>query len=641
MVPPPPKPATVEKDPKAEPDMALEQPPTAEADIYIGRAKGRKIHTIMTTRKGGIKNQALVRYTPMRVPAREMPGYSDLIQLFASQGRQLPSEIVRIDQETETLVDNLGEPLRSISSSHLYLNPINATVIAYDVVNTTGGQAQRFLGHLTRTGITVEVFRGGEYADRHELPFQNRDTFIPIEMEFIHAWYENNPEAARKREIAKFSLFIPEVMGFVKLEAKPLDHQVIPIKDANFDCARYEVNTFSTQTEGLMARQEMWFSKAPQSKGLLMKRQDFDAMLDISDAPVTERSSSPDLGGLRQLVVRPPEVPEKNIPYALEKELIYTVHVKEKEMGKCRVTFSANPKDQLALLGAKYCASARVDFNGRDAERHENAITFFDSNWRPIRYEAKGEESADVKAQYTILTKAFGGRIDIQLRREVAPPVVVAPVILKGKPDVPVPLAPVTDAWKDPLKRVPISDEEAASQEVVQTAPRLSQSDLSRRLSTGTFLFDFNRVEQLAVLAHRMPIPPAVKETPTEPGAAAPPVPSAFQKVAMYFVRQNRSGVLLFEVRPEAKPKMTPRQKLRMTQTEKDEPQLYIARTESALLPCSMLLTPDGRMLELTLRMGSSEIIYTMDDPIMRARAERAKKKKQQEGPQIIRPPWW
>jgi hypothetical protein len=33
--------------------------------------------------------------------------------------------------------------------------------------------------------------------------------------------------------------------------------------------------------------------------------------------------------------------------------------------------------------------------------------------------------------------------------------------------------------------------------------------------------------------------------------------------------------------------------------------------------------------------------VYALDDPIMRRRAERAKKQKLQEGPQIIRPPWW
>jgi hypothetical protein len=150
-------------------------------------------------------------------------------------------------------------------------------------------------------------------------------------------------------------------------------------------------------------------------------------------------------------------------------------------------------------------------------------------------------------------------------------------------------------------------------------------------------LYDFNRVEHLAAFAHRLPIPtipPDMREDD--------PAPLAFQKVAIFAVRQNRAGVIQFEVKPEPRPRMTERQKKRWAaQKSPSDPQLYVATCSSPILPCRLLLTAEGRLLEMTLQFGSNEVTYTLDDPIMQRRAELAKKQELQVGPILIRPPWY
>jgi hypothetical protein len=58
-------------------------------------------------------------------------------------------------------------------------------------------------------------------------------------------------------------------------------------------------------------------------------------------------------------------------------------------------------------------------------------------------------------------------------------------------------------------------------------------------------------------------------------------------------------------------------------------------------MPSRSLLAPDGRLLQFRSQYGSQEIVYTLDDPIMRRRAERARHRPVQEGPVLIRPPWY
>ncbi|HEY3324664.1 MAG TPA: hypothetical protein VGP72_29705 [Planctomycetota bacterium] len=632
--------------------------PSGPENLYIAHEDpkaGRTIHTVLTTRKGGTVYQAFVRYQPQNVPLAEVPGLSDLSSIM-----QLPPFITRVDQETEMLIDNLGQVGRSVISSHLYLHPYTAHVIAYDLASTSGGQAQRFVGHLTRSGITVEVFRGGESIDRHELPFSSRDTFIPVEYEFIHQWFLNNPEALKAQRPVNFSIFIPEVMCFLLLTATPKGEEVVPIGSATYDCARYEVITTSTQSaETLQGRQTMWFDKR---KGVMMKREDFEASLKPGDAPVTERGGIENLAQMQELLVRAPTLPPKPLPYPLDQNITYTVQVPTKpdaasktsasppketggaEFGRVRLHFSRCSANA-AAGGATYEAVASVNLESQSSGRHETATTRFDANWMPIWYEASGDEfgEGDAKATYALAARVRSKQIEVSLKREVdqqqnsdTAPETQNPKSKNQNPE-------------DPLVRVPISDEELKAQQTTRSAPRLTAQTIARPLSEGTFLYDFNRVEQLAVLAARLPLPPAG----TEAGATGSPLPregeglgvrgpqASYQKAALYCVRQNRCGIIMFEIKPEPRPALSERQKLRLTTRDRQEPQLYVASVASALLPCRMLLTPDGRMLELTLKYGNQEVVYTLDDPIMRYRAERARRQKLQEGPQLIRAPWW
>jgi hypothetical protein len=611
-------------------------PPPLLNNVFIGRSdpkRPRKIHTVLTTRKGDTTYQGLIRYEPQLVPVEELPGYAELAQLT-----QLPSKIVRIDQETEMLIDNLGEPMRSITSSHLYLDPVNPHVIAYDIANTSGGAPQRFIGHLTRKGVSIDVYRGGEAVDRHEMPFSTRDTFIPVEFEFIHQWYLGNPEARAAKRPVTFSVFIPEVMSFLFLNCKPLADEVIPVKNSTFDCAHYDVTTISTQSiEPLTGRQQMWFDKR---SGLMMKREDFEASLAVGDAPVTERGEFEHLGKLKELTVRPPVFPaqsERPFPYALDQDLVYSVKVRsgDGDLGRLRFRFTQFPPGP-ANEKEPFAAAASVSLDATGASRHETAATRFSKSWLPRTYEASGDEygDGDAKAKYRVAAALDKGEIGISLFREVEPsaPPVVSPSDSDPKTQTP-PKAASEDDWKDPLVRVPIDEEDVKAAAAARSKTLITTQSLSRKLSTGTYLYDFNRIEHLAALAFRLPLPPIPKDG-EEPQ-------TIYQKAALYSVRQNRCGVIMFEIKPEPRPVLTERQKSRLAAKDRNEPQLFVANAASPMLPCRMLLTAEGRLLELTLKLGNNDVVYTLDDPIMRRRAERAKKQKLQEGPQIIRPPWW
>ncbi len=628
---------------------AVASRPLVPTNIYIGQPCGKRsrdIHTVLTTRKGGTVYQGFIRYMPQDVPSSEMPGLNDLTSLM-----QIPQYVKRIDQETEMLINTLGQPTRSVISSHLYVHPVTAHVIAYDLASTSGGQPQRFVGHLTRSGIAVEVFRGAEPVDRHDLPFSARDSFIPVEMEFIHQWYVNNPEALKQSKPVTFSVFIPEVMNFIWLTAAPRSSQVISIAGYTYDCARYEVTTTSTQSaEVLQGRQEMWFDRR---SGLLMRREDLDATLAAGDAPMTERATPESLGKLQEYALPTPQLPLRNFPYELDQSLTYTVRLPARgsadnvkqarkttseetagELGRLRIQFSRAVNAQ-NRPGA-YVASASVALEGGEASRHETASTRYDQNWLPISYEASGDEfgKGDAKATYSINATLSDGAIRVKMRREVDTDLAAENAGRPGAATTWTPSAPAAGAdWQDPLMRVPISDEDFKAQQRGQNATRMSTHDYSRPLTPGSFLFDFNRIEHLAVLAARLPLP-------TVPAEGQTPQP-AYQKAALYTVRQNRSGVIMFEIRPEPRPVLTPRQKLRQTARDREEPQLFVATVASPLLPCRLLLAPDGRLLELALKYGNNDVVYTLDDPIMRRRAERAHRQKIQEGPQIIRPSWW
>jgi len=614
-------PAAEQAPPPPPPIDLSAKPPT----VYIGNGRGpdgfpKKVHTVLITRKSDTIYQGLVRYDPRAVAVTDAPGVSDLREYFAAGGAMLPPTLLLLEQETEVLLDNLNLPLRSITSSKLFLNPQNGHVVAYDIANTSGGQPQRFVGHLTRRGIHIEVFRGMEYVDQHDLPFVSRDTFIPYEMEFIHQWYSQNPESLKKQEAVKFSIFLPEVMSYVLLAAKPRGDQVIPIRDTNYECARYEVITASQQAlDGMQAKQEMWFDKR---SGLLQRREDFETSLAPGDAPVTERGLVEDLKRMSELQVRPPVLPEKPLPYEMDRTYNYFVKTHDKDLGRIGIRFN---KEASGLVAT---ANVNLEGEGVAVSRTETAITRFDSKLMPVDYHADGSEKSDNLAKYAINAKLNAGRIELSVARDVdpnkaaQPAPAVAPEVKKDEA-----------GWDAPLKRVPLSDQEAQAEIAAAVQPRSMQQALSRTLSPGTFLYDFNRVEHLAAFAHRLPLPAEAKE--------GEPENVAFQKVALFAVRQNRGGVVQFEVRAEPRPHLTERQKKRLAINPSNEPKLYIAACNSPIMPCRMLLTADGQVLEMTLKFGNNDVTYTLDHPIMQKRAERARKQEMQVGPIIVRPPWY
>jgi len=621
---------------------------TKGTHAYIGNlpssipGKARRKNTVLATRRGNAVYQALIRYEPEPVPVTDVPELTEVVQVLAAQGKQVPSQIARIDEETEMLVHNLGESLRAVTSYRAYVNPLDGHVLAYDLAQTNGGQAQRFIGRLTKQGVKVQIERGSQPVDTREVPFNSKGTFIPVEIELlVHQLYEANKATLKEGQPITFSIFVPGYMSTVMVLARPQGEEVISVGDATYDCARYEVQAVSAQAaEGTRASQQMWFDKRT---GFLMKRVDVDPGLSAAERPVTERIGidqvSNLLNKLDELKLPPPVLPKGVFPYALDTDLHYTIRARDAEIGRLRLSFSQAPKGS----PGPFMSRAQIVLDTKGSKREESAITYYDADWQAINYQTKGEEIADVKADYRIGAEVAGNRLKLNLSRQVKelPP----PPEKKEEPARPTddPLAkPLqkdtpepADGWKDPLVRVPVSDEDAKAQEQEVDLTRSMSQTMERAFLPGTCLYDFNRVEHLAAFAFRLPVPELPK-----PGEAAQDV-RAYQNVGLISIRQNRSGVLQFEIKPEPKPVLTEKQKRRLDPRDREEPQLFIAQSTLALLPCRMLLTPDGRILELAVRFGSGEVIYTLDDPIMNRRAEKARKQKLQEGPRLLRPPWW
>jgi hypothetical protein len=602
--------------------------------VYIGHdydpKTPREVQTVLTTRRRDATYQALVRYRPQMMQSSEIPGVQEVRQALAAEGKTLPSQIRRVDQETEMFMDNLGQPLHSIMSYMAYVN-IDGRVVAYDLAQSSGGVAERLVGHLTRKGAIIDIYRGGQRIDTNEVTFPNMKTFIPVEMELIPQWYQTHNEMLERKEPVLFSLFMPEVMGFILLKAKPLDDQVIPIADATWNCARYEVWTSSMQSnEGQKAHQIMWFDKQPDS-GLLMRVEDIDPSLKPGEGPVTERRGVEELAHLRQSFEVVPELPKHDFPYPLGQTLLYTVHNGDQEIGHVHIKFdpvTAEPEPEAAIK-----ATAVVDIGASGNRRHEGATTIFNKNFEALRYTAVGQESNELTTDYSVEAKIAAGQLAMSLTRHTPPPVVLKKTEAAPNPNAPKDqFAELWPSGSDPLHRVPINDEDAKSEEDATAAPKDTRQQITRPLTKGTFLFDHNRLEQLAALAYRLPLPDLQnKDAPR----------TLYQKAGLCFVRQNRAGIVLFEITPEPKPVLTDRQKQREALETGNEPQLFVANVSSAMMPCSMLLAPDGRILELTLKLGAKEITYTLDDPIMRRRAERAKREKMKQGPRLLRPEWW
>ena len=606
-------------------------PPSVRTDpmttVYTGKMadpvtfKPMPIQAVLTTRRRDATYQALVRYDPATVLSVEVPGLQDIDQALAMEGKRLPSEIRRIDQETEMFVDNLGQPLHSIMTYSAFVN-VDGKVVAYELAQSSGGTPERMVGHLTRKGVVVDIFRGNQHVDTNEVTFPNGKTFIPVEMELIPQWFQTHPEQAERKEPVLFSLFMPEVMGFILLKAKPVEEQVIPIADANYECSRFEVWTRSLQaSEGQQAHQVMWFDKRT---GVLRRIEDIDPTLKPGEGPITERTDVKGLARLSQSTEPVAQLKPHPFPYPLNRPMQYFVNIKDQEIGRIRLKFEP------AKTGgdAGFTGTAVVDIGAAGMKRHETSTTQFNANWEVIGYSANGQESGESATDYTVDASLRGEKLSVTQHRRTVPPKSAVSAATRNSADDEIDKT-LWPTGKDPLTRIPVSDEDVKSADEPDLKPTTMDQHIDRPLTKGSFVYDHNRLEQLAAMACRLPLP-EIK---------AGESPLLYQKAAMYFVRQNRAGILLFEIGPEPKPALTERQKAR--QTDSDEPQLFVASASSAMMPCRLLLAPDGKILELSLKLGPNEVTYTLDDPIMRRRAERAKREKLKLGPRLLRPDWW
>ena len=68
---------------------------------------------------------------------------------------------------------------------------------------------------------------------------------------------------------------------------------------------------------------------------------------------------------------------------------------------------------------------------------------------------------------------------------------------------------------------------------------------------------------------------------------------------------------------------------------------LVLAKVGGQPMPGQALLDASGRLLQWTTRCGTEEIVYTLDDPAMHRRERRGDRAPVQEGPLLIRPPWY
>jgi hypothetical protein len=599
--------------------------------VYIGRDYDnfpRKRDTLLTTRQGSTTFQVLLRYTDKLVDLKDVPCINEIIQEATKQGRQLPNSVHRVDEETEQFSRNLGQSVRLLTSYHAFIDPTDKRVMAYDLAQTTGGVAQRYVGYRTAKGVKVNLYRGNDRIDQHEVTFQDATTLMPLDYSFIHFAFNDDPEALARRTEKYRHVFLPGQNATVGLLAKPMGDEVIPIKNLNHLCSRYRVRVHSVEfPDGPRAYQDMWFEK---SSGIMMRREDVEPTLQPGQAPVTElaqlESFEETLQKLGERVLTPPRLPDKPFPYMIDTEMTFNIRARDADIGRVRMRFVP-----ASASGGTFAAHAAVIMNPGGNARNESAVTFFDEKFNTIKYSADGNETGEVVADYKLSALQRNNTVEVSMQREVKPrPETILPD-QEPSPEKPTKPAPVVRDYKDPLKRVPIEDDEESPE--LAALPPLTTYTHTRNLSNGTCLYDFNRIEHLAAIAYRFPMPP--KPAPDVP------ITSTFQKVAIYSVRQNRADIVQFEIKPEIKPVLTERQRRRLDPRDRDEPQLYIATSTHSLLNSRMLLTEHGRILQLTVNQGTGDVTYTLDDPIMRRREELARRQRMQEGPQLLRPPWW
>ncbi|MCW8131523.1 MAG: hypothetical protein KIS92_14330 [Planctomycetota bacterium] len=583
------------------------------------------------TRKGAVSYQATQRFAPQVVPTQSVPGWIDIDEAYARQSKSLPPQLALVEQASETLADVLGESMRTLTSYKAYLDPADGRIVAYDLAVTAGGIPQRMQGYLTKNGVMVTAFRGGLKTESKEIDFPANAMIMPMELEFIHHSFAESKNGQVTVGVQTF--FVPEVANFVSLVVTPSGRETLAFRGSNRECARYDVRIETGKVaEGAYAAQQLWFDA---KEGTLLKRLDYEEGVAVAEMPTTERVEATALGSLQSLVVRPPkDFPNANpFPYVLEKDYVYRIKSRDVTIGSARVRFSRRNADASGPAG--YEATASLEMNTGNGTRGEVAETRFDERFQPVGYRLEGEEAGDAHADYKLRTQFSQGRLRVNQSRRLSP--LSKEPEPKPKPDTPEehPAAAPQSPWQEPLRLVSLSDGD--EEDPVVWKLRHQDADTDRPLSPGTFLYDFNRVEQLAMVVFRLPIPPA----PPEGEEAAKQIAVAYQRAAFFSVRRAAGGLVTFALRPEmrARPKVDDPE-LEQELEQEDVP-LTLASARGAPLFGQMLLDPKGRLMEWTDKSSGTDLVFTLDDPIMRKRESNERKLRGQEGPTLIRPPWY
>jgi hypothetical protein len=594
---------------------------------------GGDISGVYVMRRGGRVYGVRVRRPPKQIPFPQMPDVGDIADALAARGHAAPKAVWLLEDETERTYVRFGRKVRWVTQRRFWADAPDGRVLAFDTAFTEGGVPQRLAGRLTVKGAQTRSLDGDFQRDV-------RDTKLPAmaliptgDLDFLTSGRETG--ALDK----PFLLFLPEQAAPAALNARMLPDAPLALRGGVFQTRRFEVRLSSVgdpddvQSGGT---QQLWFNIAGKPGESLLRAV---AVLEDGKDDVVEWCGD-DAEAWRQardlltpLKIEPPPLPPAPLPYPPRVEQRWRIRfgfadgrADDHDSGRITVRFDPQPADAEGPAGWRI--EANVVFDTEAGNRRERAVTRCDENLWPLSYAAVGREAADATADYEARAERRDENVRVSLRRRLSKNPDAAEIFSEEKKASPSP-----KPTEDPLTRVAYENEEQA----VARGLKLQNFDSERILTPGVYFFDFNRVEHLASFAHRLPRP--------APAADKTDVPVKLQDVALFFVRRNQDALMRFSIRPEPRPQKATDDELDKQATTPDEddqaPQLFIAETRHPLLPCRLLLAPDGRLLEFTRFWGERVVIYTLDDPLMRRRAARRRKEQIPDAPRLIRPPWW
>lgn len=593
--------------------VASRKAPDPDEKFQVGTATAvvpasdRKVVAAFITQSGGVPYRSARIFEAQTLPFSKVPGSGDVAARLALLGQPTLDQVVCIDRLSEALVDSLGQKIHTIGSYRAYLEPVYGQTVAFDLATSSGGVPQRMVGHLTKNGCHLVLYRGGRLEEEKDIEFAPGVEIFPVDVEFVHYFFERNKD----REEMVRTLFVPEIAGFAEVSATREGTETIASGGRNYECAKYLLRTGSSKArEGITTQQYVWFDK---QQGMLIRRADVKSHSGYET--VVERVEPEQLTTLTALVVRSPQiVARRPFPYPLDRELLYQVRMGDQRLGEIRVSFARQPADAKGPEGWR--SRALVNLNMKNEQetnaRQEEAVTRFDAGFYPIDYLAIGQETAGGRAEYTLHARFSDGTVGLRVRRE------------SGPRDLKKPAAETTPTgvgvdWDEPLRRISIAGDDRDNDE---NQWKVQNVRYERPLSANVFAFDYHRVEHMAVVLYRLPLP--VKEARGKDAEAG-------QNLAFYAVRQNLSTLVPFVVSREP----------RATEADSQAPDIFLVKVGGQLMSGRAIMDSNGRLLQWTTRCGTQEIVYSLDDPIMHERERHLDRTPAQDGPILIRPPWY